>query len=94
VLKLKIDTTPYIKKSNKVSSKKYQLQQQSMYRKRLIEEEKMNKEEYLTLSAREQYKWLIDVIIDSVKIATKRSIGRSDEEMGRCNRGKGKKREL
>lgn len=66
-----------------------------MYRKRLIEEEKMNKEEYLTLSAREQYKWLIDVIIDSVKIATKRSIGMSDEEMRRrCNRGKEKKRKL
>lgn len=63
-----------------------------MYRKRLIEEEKMNKEEYLILSAREQYKWLIDVIIDSMEIATRRSIGMSDEEMRRrCNKGKGKK---
>lgn len=54
----------------------------------------MKKKEYLTLSAREQYKWLIDVIIDSVEIATKRSIGMNNKEMERrCNRGKGKKRD-
>lgn len=53
-----------------------------MYRKRLKKEETINKEEYLTLNAKEQYK-LINATIDLMEIATRRSIDKWSDKWWR-----------